>query len=159
MNIEEQPLVSVLTPVYNGGNFLAECIESVLSQTYQNFEYIIVNNCSQDRNLEIAQQYAAKDRRIKIHNNETFVGVIDNHNLAFGLMSAQARYCKVVSADDQIFPDCISHMVELAEANPSVGIVGCYQLSGGVVRWQGFRYPAFVVPGRELGRQFLLQEQ
>ena len=51
------PLVSVVTPVYNGGKFLRECIESVLSQTYQNFEYIILNNSSTDDTLEIAEDY------------------------------------------------------------------------------------------------------
>ena len=56
-----QPLVSVLTPVYNGEDFLEECIESVLSQTYQNWEYLIVNNCSKDRTLEIALKYREKE--------------------------------------------------------------------------------------------------
>ena len=56
MSPMEQPLVSVLTPVYNGEPYLGECIESVLNQTYQNFEYIIVNNCSKDRTLEIARE-------------------------------------------------------------------------------------------------------
>jgi hypothetical protein len=141
MSLDKQPLVSVMTPVYNGEDFLAECIESVLNQTYQNFEYIIVNNCSKDRSLQIAQEYAKKDARIKIHDNEKFVGVIDNHNTAFNLMSPNAKYCKMVSADDYIFPDCIAKMVELAEANPSIGFVGTYQLSGDIVRWQGFMYP------------------
>lgn len=154
-----EPLVSVMTPVYNGEDFLAECIESVLGQTYQNYEYIIVNNCSTDGSLEIAQKYAAKDSRIQVHNNSKFVGVIDNHNTAFNLMSPQASYCKMVSADDYIFPECISKMVEFAEANHSVGFVGCYQLSGDVIRWQGFRYPTTVFAGRELGRRCFLSHQ
>ena len=54
MTSRQEPFVSVLTPVYNGEDFLAECIESVLSQTHGNFEYIIVNNRSTDRSLEIA---------------------------------------------------------------------------------------------------------
>lgn len=57
---ESQPLVSVITPVYNMGQFLPECIEGVLMQTYKNFEYIIVNNCSKDNTLEIASAYAKK---------------------------------------------------------------------------------------------------
>jgi len=52
MTLHEEPLVTVLTPVYNMGHFLTECIESVLSQTYKNFEYIIVNNCSTDQSLQ-----------------------------------------------------------------------------------------------------------
>jgi glycosyltransferase involved in cell wall biosynthesis len=154
-----EPLVSVMTPVYNGADFLAECIESVLCQSYQNFEYIIVNNCSTDGSLEIAQKYAAKDSRIQVHTNSKFVGVIDNHNTAFNLMSPQARYCKMVSADDYIFPDCIAKMVEFGEANASVGLIGCYQLSGDVIRWQGFRYPTTVFSGRELGRRCFLSRQ
>ncbi len=159
MNTNEQPFVSVLTPVYNGADYLAECIESVLAQTYRNFEYIIVNNCSKDRTLEIAREYAAKDSRIKVHDNTEFLAVIANHNHAFSLMSPEARYCKMVSGDDSIFPACISRMVNLAEANPSVGIVGCYQLSGDMIRWQGFRYPAPVMSGRDVCRRCLLEEQ
>lgn len=157
--MDQQPQISVLTPVYNGEDFLAECIESVLQQSYKNYEYIIVNNCSTDRTLEIAQEYARKDSRIRIHDNKDFLGVIDNHNLAFSLISSDTKYCKVVSGDDYIFPECIQRLVEIAEANPSVGIVGCYQLSGDIVRWQGFPYPASVIPGAKIGRRFLLQQQ
>ena len=88
---ENCPLVTVLTPVYNGEAYFAECIESVLSQTYQNFEYIIVNNCSTDRSLEIAKTYAARDSRVRIHTNEKFVDVIANHNTAFRLMSPRGQ--------------------------------------------------------------------
>jgi glycosyltransferase involved in cell wall biosynthesis len=155
----QQPLVSVVTPVYNGEDFLAECMESVLKQTYENYEYIIVNNCSTDRTLQIALDYAKKDSRIRVHNNESFVAVIANHNIAFRLISSGAKYCKVVSADDFLFPDCIKQMVKLAEANPSVGIVGSYQLSGDLVRWQGFRYPRAVLSGVEMCRQVFLGGQ
>src|SRR5215467_2931744 len=150
VSIESEPLVTVLTPVYNMGSFLAECIESVLGQSYKNFEYIIVNNCSTDNSLDVALSYAKKEFRIQVHNNEKFVGVMENHNLAFSKMSPAAKYCKMVSADDVIFEDCLKRLVECAEANPSVGIVGCYQLSGTRVRWQGFEYPRTMIPGREI---------
>jgi len=151
--------VTVLTPVYNGADYLVECIESVLNQTYKHFEYIIVNNCSTDRTLEIAQEYATKDSRIRVHNNEQFVAVIANHNIAFNLMSSDARYSKMVSGDDYLFPDCLERMVEFAEAHPSVGIVGAYQLSGSIIKWQGFQYPTSVFRGREIGRRILLRPQ
>jgi glycosyltransferase involved in cell wall biosynthesis len=152
----EQPLVSVLTPVYNGADFLVQCIESVLGQTYQNYEYIIVNNCSTDRSLEIALAYAEKDKRIRVHNNQDFVGVIENHNIAFGLISPAVKYCKVVCADDFLFPDYLRRTIEVAEANPSVGIIGSYQLSGAYIKWQGFDYPGAVIAGRELCRRIFL---
>ncbi len=156
MGTQKEPLVSVLTPVYNGEDFLVECIESVLRQTYTNYEYIIINNCSKDRTIEIARDYAAKDSRIRVHDNDDFVGVIANHNLAFSLISPEAKYCKVVSADDFIFPDCLARLVECAEANPSVGIVGSYQLSGEEVRWQGFEFPKAVFPGIDVCRRIFI---
>jgi len=156
VNADFEPLVSVLTPVYNMAEFLPECIESILGQSYKNFEYIIVNNCSTDRSLEVALSYAKRDSRVQVLNNERFVGVIENHNIAFSKMSPVAKYCKVVSADDFLFVDCLKRLVECAEANPSVGIIGSYQLSGTRVRWQGFDYPQTVVLGRELCRKMFL---
>jgi glycosyltransferase involved in cell wall biosynthesis len=150
------PLVSVVTPVYNGEKYLSQCIESVLHQTYGNWEYIIVNNCSTDRSRDIAKSYAAKDSRIRIRDNREFVGVMQNHNIAFREMSPASRYCKVVQADDWLFPNCLSEMVQVAEANPSVGIVGSYCLSNDRVKCDGLTYPSTVVPGRELCRLTLL---
>src|SRR4051794_22441125 len=111
MNVQNQPLVSILTPVYNGEKYLEECIESVLSQSFQNWEYIIVNNNSTDRTLEIAEEYQRRDSRIRVHSNDTLLPIIANHNRAFGLISAESKYCKVVSADDWLFPECIERMV------------------------------------------------
>lgn len=155
-NLEGEPLVSVLTPVYDGEKYLTECIESVLAQTYQNWEYIIVNNCSGDRTLELARKYAEKDPRIRIHNNSEFVGLIENHNIAFRQNSPQSKYCKMVHADDWLFPDCIAQMVEVAGANPSVGIVGAYRLEEDKVRMDGLPYPSTVVSGRKIFRSCLL---
>jgi len=156
MNTAAQPMVSVVTPVYNMGAFLSECIESVLNQSYRTFEYIIVNNCSTDNTLEVALAYAKRDPRVRVHNNEKFVGVIENHNIAFSLMAPAAQYCKVVSADDCIFAECLERLVECAESNPSAGIIGSYQLNGLDVLWQGFPYPKAVFSGRELCRKIFL---
>jgi glycosyltransferase involved in cell wall biosynthesis len=160
MSAQNQPLVSIVTPVYNGEAYLDECIESVLSQTWQNWEYIILNNDSRDRTLEIAERYQRRDSRIRVHSNDTLLPIIANHNKAFGLISAESRYCKVVSADDWLFPECLERMVGLAEENPSVGIVGAYQLSGGdgiwYVRNSGLPYSRTVVSGREVCRAHML---
>jgi len=154
------PLVSIVTPVHNAEPYLAECIESVLKQTYKNWHYVMVNNCSTDSSLEIARRYANQDSRISVLSNPAFVGLIENHNIAVQRISPNSRYCKVVSADDWLFPECLSRMVEFAEANPSVGIVNSYQLSGGggdwKVRWDEIAYPSPVTPGREICRSQLL---
>src|SRR5690242_19722118 len=94
------PLVSVVTPVYNGAQYLRECVESVLDQTYSRWDFTIVNNCSTDRTLEIAQAYAAKDSRIKVHTNDRFMPVMENYNNALRQISADTCYCKVLAADD-----------------------------------------------------------
>ena len=160
MNTEHRPIVSIVTPVYNGETYLSECIESVLSQTFQNWEYIILNNNSSDRTLEIAEQYQRRDSRIRVYSNDTLLPIIANHNKAFGLISAESKYCKVVSADDWLFPECLERMVALAEENPSVGLVGAYQLSGGegiwYVRNSGLPYSQTVVSGPEVCRAHML---
>src|SRR5689334_12133971 len=112
------PLVSVLTPVYNGERFLAQCIESVLSQTYSNWRYTIVDNASTDRTLEIAQAYAARDPRIAVIHYSEFVDVIASHNRAFRQVGFDGVYTKVVSADDWLYPDSIAELVAAAERNP-----------------------------------------
>ena len=150
------PLVSVVTPVYNGEKYIAECIESVLSQTYTNWEYIIVNNCSTDRTYEIALKYSKNDKRIRIHNNTQLLDVLQNHNNAFNKISPDSKYCKIVQADDWLFPECIEKMVEVAEANPDVGIVSSYRLEETEVSCDGLPYPSTVVSGREICRQSLV---
>jgi glycosyltransferase involved in cell wall biosynthesis len=150
-----QPLVSVVTPVYNGEKYLDECIESVQAQTYQNLEYVIVNNCSTDRTREIAEKYAQKDERIRIYNNSQLLPIMKNWNHTLFQMSPKSKYCKVVHADDWIFPECLELMVRVAEKYPSVGIVGSYALMGKRVVCGGLTYPSEFVPGRELSRTAL----
>jgi glycosyltransferase involved in cell wall biosynthesis len=153
---DDQPLVSVLTPVFNGEPYLAECIESVLAQTHSNWHYTIVNNRSTDGTLEIANRYAQKDPRIRVVTNDRFYRVSENHNVAFRLMPPEAKYCKVVLADDWIFPECLSELVAIAEKHPSVGLVGAYGLRGTRLAWDGLAYSSTVINGRELGRSTML---
>jgi len=156
MNQASQPLVSIVTPVYNGEEYFVECIESILAQTYQNWEYIIVNNCSKDLTLAIAREYAARDPRIRIYDNQEFLPVIANHNAALRKISPTSKYCKLVFADDWIFPDCIECMVAVAENFPSVGIVGAYVLQGTEVKSTGLPYQRTIFDGREICRRHFL---
>jgi glycosyltransferase involved in cell wall biosynthesis len=158
MHKSSPPLVSVVTPVYNGAEFLAECIESVLAQTYQNWEYTIVDNCSTDGTAEIARRYAAQDARIRLHENKRLLRAIPNHNNAFRQISPDSKYCKVVFGDDWIFPECLQQMVALAEQYPSVGLVSAYALEGRKVAWTGLPYPSHMVPGRQICRLHFLED-
>jgi len=168
MKSASTPLVSVVTPVYNGAAYLGQCIESVLSQTYSNWEYTIVDNCSRDGSLEIAQSYASRDPRISVLSNPDHLSAVDNWNYSARQMSPQSSYCKILHADDWLFPECLGMMVEVAEANPSVAMVSSYVLVEKVVR-DGERelvqkrvrnteisYPNQCEPGHKIAQGFLL---
>jgi glycosyltransferase involved in cell wall biosynthesis len=127
------PLVSVVTPFYNTAAYLAQCIESVLGQSYRNWEYLLVDNCSTDGSAEIAQRYAQRDARIRLVRNERFVGQVDNYNGALALISGNSKYCKMVQADDWIYPGCLEKMVAAAERHPAAGLVAAYYLKGDFV--------------------------
>jgi glycosyltransferase involved in cell wall biosynthesis len=158
-NMEAEPLVSIVTPMYNNAQYLAECIESVLSQSYRNWDYVIVNNCSTDGSAQIAREYAARHPRIRIHDNREFLPVVANHNFALRQISKASKYCKMVFSDDWIFPRCLEEMVAVAEAHPSAGIVGAYGLQGQelAVKWAALPYPSALVSGRELVRHYFLR--
>lgn len=150
----EAPLVSVVTPFYNTDPYLAECIESVLAQRYGNFEYILVNNHSTDSSRDIAQKYADRDARIKLIDNETLLPQVQNYNHALRQISAQSRFCKVVQADDWILPDCLARMVEVAESDPSVAVVGAYGQIEERVHFYGLPLGRSIFPGKDVCRRF-----
>jgi len=151
------PLVSVVTPFYNTAEYLAECIESVLRQSHSRWEYVLVDNCSTDGSLAIAESFARRDPRIRLTTNERFLTQVQNYNHALSQISHESRYCKVVQADDWIYPDCLRRMVALAEQHASVGIVSCYSLDGVQVRNVGLPYPSEIMGGREICRKMLLE--
>jgi glycosyltransferase involved in cell wall biosynthesis len=154
--LTDRPLVSILTPVYNGAAFLAHCIDSVLAQTYEHWEYVLVDNASTDGTAAILRDYATRDRRIRVHTNAVHVPVIPNHNMAARLASPGAAWCKFVCADDALFPECLERMVNIGLTHPSVGLISAYQLRGTDVGLGGLPYPSPVTDGRTIGRLSLL---
>jgi glycosyltransferase involved in cell wall biosynthesis len=155
-----EPPVWVVTPVYNGEEYLAECIESVLAQTYSTWEHVVVDNRSTDRTAEIVRGYAKQDDRIRLHTNERFLPMMKNWNHALRLMPMESRYCKVVHSDDVLFPQCLERMVAVAEAHPSVGVVSAFRLFG--TRVYGDRvvpYGVSALPGRHVCRITLLDDE
>jgi glycosyltransferase involved in cell wall biosynthesis len=141
--------------VYNGEKHLAHCIESVLAQSYGNFDYLIVNNCSTDGTLAIAQKYAALDQRIRVQSNAELLNVVDSHNRAFSVAPAENKYIKIVGADDWLFPNCLAEMVKVAEQHPTVGMVTSYVLVGSRIGWDGLPFPSTFVKGRDICRMRL----
>jgi len=116
------PKVSIGLPVYNGERYLALTIDSILAQTFQDFELIISDNCSTDRSEEICRQYAAKDSRIRFFPSEVNRGANRNFRRVFEL--ARGPYFRWASADDIFAPDSVAACVEVLDANPDA--VLCY---------------------------------
>jgi glycosyltransferase involved in cell wall biosynthesis len=115
---EGNPRVSIGMPVYNGERYLAETVDSLLAQTFKDFELIISDNGSTDRTEEICRSYAARDRRIRYHRSETNRGAAWNHNRVFQLSSGE--YFKWASYDDPCAPEFLEKCVALLDREPSV---------------------------------------
>lgn len=113
-------LVSVLMTAYNREKFVAEAIESVLSSTYKNFELIIVDDCSNDRTIEIANEFALKDERIIIYRNEKNLGDYANRNRAAGY--AKGKYIKYCDSDDKLFDWTLDYCVKVMGQYPDAGM-------------------------------------
>lgn len=150
------PRVSIVTPVYNGETYIRECIESVIGQTYTNWEYLIVDNCSSDGTVAIAEEYAKQDQRINVVKHSECFDVMPNWNRALRLISPDSTFCKVVHADDTLFPACIEAMVSVALKDDRIGIVGAYRLYGDRIGLNWLPSPDEVFSGREVCRRYLL---
>jgi glycosyltransferase involved in cell wall biosynthesis len=150
------PLVSVVIPVYNGQDTIADAIRSVLAQTYSNVDLTIANNCSTDGTAAIAEDFARKDPRVRVFHAQEFVSVVDSHNRAFTLISDDAKYCKILGADDLLFPNCIADLVAVAEAYPTTAMVSSYMLRESRVVFDGLPFAGPLWNGRDAARRYLL---
>src|SRR5690242_9872331 len=150
-----EPSISVVTPFRNTAPYLAECIESVLSQTHRNFEYILSDNCSSDGSTEIAESYARKDARIRLIRQPQTLSQVAHYNQALSEISNASLYCKVAQADDYIFPECLRLMAEAFAQSETIGLVSSYDLKANAVRGSGFPYPTTMLPGRDMARLYL----
>ena len=116
------PLVSVIMPVYNGEAYLAEAIESILWQTFADFELLIVDDASQDRSLEIVRDYEERDDRIRSFPLDANVGIADAQNV--GIAAARGEYISVMGQDDVSLPERMLVQSEFLKSQPRVGAVG-----------------------------------
>jgi glycosyltransferase involved in cell wall biosynthesis len=114
------PRVSICLPVFNGDNFLAAAIDSVLSQSFRDFELIVVDDCSTDQSVKLIESYAARDQRIKYSTNSEKLGLFGNYNRCMDL--ACGDYIKPFAQDDLLHGDMVQRLVELLDANPEVAL-------------------------------------
>jgi len=120
------PQVSVMMPAYNAESFLAESVESILNQTFTDFELLILNDGSTDGTLALAQTFAKKDPRVRVLNNGKNRGLAYTRNRL--LREAQGEFLAILDSDDISLPERLAKQVAYLEAHPEVGILG-----GGVI--------------------------
>jgi len=125
MKIAKGPKVSVIMPVYNAGNFLVEAIESILNQTYRNFEFIIVDDASIDNSWEIVQKYQEKfPKLIKAYRLTRNTNLAGNGAVNKVLSKAKGEYLARMDADDISLPTRLEEEIKFLEKNPKVILVG-----------------------------------
>lgn len=113
------PLISVCIPVFNGERYIRECIESVLQQTENKFELLVVDNCSTDYTLEIVAYY--NDSRINVFKNSYNLGLIGNFNRCIEL--AQGEYVVILPHDDLLLPTMLATFSKIMISDPQIGLI------------------------------------
>jgi len=117
-----KPRISVCIDCFNYGRYLAKAVESVLRQTFQDFEILIFDDASRDDSFEIAQQLALRDSRIRVFRNAQNLGMVGNRNACLG--QARGEYVKFVHADDFLAADdALSKLAAVLDAHPQISLV------------------------------------
>lgn len=165
--MNNSPLVSVLMPVYNGEKYLNQAIDSILNQTYQNFEFLLINDGSTDTSRAIILNYS--DARIRYLENEQNFGLIQTLNR--GIAEAKGSYIARMDADDVSRADRLLKQVDFLESNPSYGMVGSwcsvinsakkieYHTSHESLQFALLNYCCFVHPSVMLRKSVLTENQ
>ncbi len=109
--------ISIILPVYNGIRYLEECIGSVLNQSFRDFEFLIVDDCSSDSSYQFLE--ALNDSRIRLFRNEQNKGLF--YNLNFLIKNSQAPLIKLWSQDDVMYPNCIEEIIAFHQEHPAIG--------------------------------------
>lgn len=117
------PLVSIIVPVYNVQNSVARCLESICAQTWKNIEVILVNDGSRDESFSICEQFREKDPRIVLVDKSNS-GVSETRNC--GMSLARGKYVQFVDSDDYLDPDFTERLVTAAEANNADLVIAPY---------------------------------
>ncbi|MDO9385847.1 MAG: glycosyltransferase [Thiobacillus sp.] len=159
-NLKTPPVISVLLSVYNSEKYVSLAIESILNQTFADFELIIVDDCSSDASWDICLKYAQQDNRIVAVRNKLNLGGCETLNV--GLKLAKGRYIARQDNDDWSYPDRLAKQLKFMETHQNVGIVGgnmeiinedgkvigkrTYNYTDGMIRKKIFRYSPFSHP-------------
>ena len=158
----KQPAVSICIPTYNYGKYIGEAIESVLSQTFDDFELVIIDDCSDDETESVINKYNVIDKSIRYYRNKNNIGMVNNWNLC--LREARGKYVKFLFADDKFVDnDAVKIMYESLEVNKSA-IMACSarlvidERSNAINAWSCFTNDS-LIDGREMIKQCILEQR
>jgi glycosyltransferase involved in cell wall biosynthesis len=146
--MSKPPTVSVLIVAYNREKYIGQAIESVLGQTFTDFELVVVDDCSRDRTAEVARSYET-DPRVRVVVNERNLGDYPNRNQA--AKYARGMFLKYHDSDDVMYPYCLEVMVRALESEPRAA----FALSSNLGAWRGGPCPMLSTPILSFQREFL----
>ena len=118
-----KPLVSIGMPAYNGEQYLRKALDSLLAQDYENFELLISDNASTDATFQICQEYAERDKHIRVYRNEHNLGALKNFQVV--LEKARGKYFMWAAVDDCWLPGFVTTLVKELEKHPEAGVAMC----------------------------------
>ncbi len=147
-NKNDVPAVSILVTVYNRQDYLEQTLRSVLASSYSDFEVIVVDDCSSDQSLKIAESIAREDDRIRLVKNDENLGDYGNRKKAASL--ARGTYLKYVDSDDLIYPHTLQVMVNAMEQHPETGFALSHSLPE-----DDEPYPWVLTPEESFHKHFL----
>jgi glycosyltransferase involved in cell wall biosynthesis len=157
---EMNPKVSFVVPCFKLAHLLAECVSSILSQTYDDFEIIIMDDCSPDNTGDVAQSFT--DPRVKYVRNEINLGHLRNYNE--GIRRSRGEYIWLISADDRLrTPYVLQRYVNLMDAKPEIGFAFCAGIAlengqeRGIVKWAAPESQDMIFDGRSFLRRLIDQ--
>ena len=122
--MNETPFVSVVMPNFDGARHIEESIQSIINQSYKNWELVICDDGSTDNSWEIIERLAKNDERISIYKNKTNLGNPKNRNKLLSLVSVDTVYIAVLDSDDVALPHRLQSQIKFLEDNQEVGLVG-----------------------------------
>lgn len=148
-------LISIIIPVYKGENFLKTCVDSVLAQTYENIEVILVDDASPDASGEICDAYAIKDKRVRVIHFEANEGISIARN--HGIEASSGKYLMFIDDDDYIAPDMCEILLEnLIKENAQISIGGTFWVYPNYIKEEPMQSAYRVISGKEAAKQYFL---
>lgn len=143
--------VSICIPSYNHARFIADCIGSIIRQSFLDWELIITDDASSDNTEDVVRPFLSQDHRVKFYRNPKNLGMVANWNRS--LFLATGEYVKVLGSDDFLEPDCLQRAVDVLDNHPQVGVVACARsyVDAGLqpVRTIGYARSQRFVPGEK----------